>query len=104
MEEIKKFIEGFTNYGTGDEIIGCFTDGYCYWFAYILNERFNGRICYIPVDNHFVFTNGDRLYDITGDCTKNYKDKEVIDWDVYKYREFGSTHLYKLIDDCIFKK
>lgn len=105
MDEIKKFIDNFKSFGTGKEIVDCFSNGNCFWFAYILKARFPyGRILYIPVDNHFVYTDEDKLYDITGDCTKNYKDKATIDWDVYQYRELGSSHLDRLIDDCILKR
>ena len=31
-----------------------FLYGCCYWFAFILNERFGGTTMYLPVENHFV--------------------------------------------------
>ena len=44
-------------------------NGNCYWFAFILHERFpNLKICYLPVEGHFVCkdTIDDNLYDATG--------------------------------------
>ncbi len=105
MEEIKKFIKGVTNYGTGDEIIGCFTEGYCFWFAYILKARFpHGEIYYFPIYNHFVYKAFNRIFDITGDCTASYDTSQMIPWVEYQTKELGSSHLDRLIDDCILKK
>ena len=103
MQKIKKFIHNFKNFGTGEEIIDCFSNGNCFWFAYILQSRFPfGIIYYTPIDNHFVYKYFDRLYDITGDCTDNYDN--IISWEDYQVKELGSSHLDKLIEDCIFKK
>lgn len=104
MKDIKKFIKDFKNFGTGKEIIDCFSNGYCYWFAYILKTRFpNGKIYYVPVDNHFIFSYENSLFDITGDCSVNYLDKLIYSWEYYQYQESGSNHLNKLKNDCILK-
>lgn len=105
MDEIKKFIEGFTNYGTGDEIIGCFTDGYCFWFAYILKARFPyGEIYYSPIYNHFVYKAFNRIFDITGDCTASYDTSQMVSWAEYQMKELGSSHFESLKNACILKK
>ena len=55
-DEIREFLEGMRNGGT----IETFTNGYCYWMAVILKERFGGEIMYNAVDNHFgVLLGGD---------------------------------------------
>ena len=42
-------------------------DGNCYWFAYILKTRFPFlEICYLPIEGHFVCSDGDNFYDWTG--------------------------------------
>ena len=48
--------------------------GNCYWFAFILHERFpHLNICYLPVEGHFVCKdNSDgSLYDATGELNYN---------------------------------
>ena len=51
-----------------------FTNGCCYWFAFILAERFfwEARIMYDQVANHFGTEIRGRVYDITGDVTESY--------------------------------
>ena len=66
-EEILNFIKRFQNEGT----IKTFTEGCCYWFARILDERFNfdsseSGIMYNEINNHFATAIGIDLYDITG--------------------------------------
>lgn len=81
--EIEKFISNFA----GSE--GTFLNGCCYWFAWILERRFQDedpRIQYEPVDGHFVTKIGDRLYDIRGDVTALYGDDETMEdllWDIW---------------------
>ena len=51
-------------------------DGNCYWFAFILAERFpHLTIVYEPVAGHFMVTDGQNYYDWTGvvDMSKYYK-------------------------------
>jgi hypothetical protein len=67
-ESILNFIKRFQNEGT----IKTFTEGCCYWFAKILDERFNfdmpeSGIYYNEIDNHFATMIDLHLYDITGD-------------------------------------
>ncbi len=102
---IKTFIEDFKKFGTGKEIIDCFSYGYCYWFARILLERFGeGEIMYCPVDNHFVYAAFGRVFDITGDCTAKYRGSYMTTWASYKEMEDGSTHLDGLIKNCVLKE
>lgn len=51
-----------------------FTEGMCYWFAYILKGRFPaGKIVYISGYGHFIFKYGSKYYDVTGDVTSKYE-------------------------------
>ena len=58
-----------------------FTEGNCYWFAKILEERFGGVILYNPVENHFAWVdeNHKGTYDITGQI----KGEGFSPWDFY---------------------
>jgi len=105
IEVIKSFIEDFKKFGTGKEIEDCFLYGYCYWFARILRERFGeGEILYCPQENHFVYAAFGRIFDITGDCTETYENSYMTFWSNYQKIEEGSTHLNRLIKDCILKE
>lgn len=55
-----------------------FSNGCCYWFAYMLNARFGATIWYAPIDGHFVGEINDKFYDINGVYTPN---EEMIKWD-----------------------
>ena len=48
--KINSFINGFKELNK-DVIEELFTCGYCYWFAVVLKERFNGVIIYNPIMN-----------------------------------------------------
>lgn len=69
--EIQGFISRFHLSQSVDEV---FTRGCCYWFAFILCQRFAGRsrLMYDQIDNHFMAEIDGRLYDITGDITGKY--------------------------------
>lgn len=79
-----------------------FLFGCCYWFSFILNERFGGATMYLPVENHYVQQIGDRLYDVSGDVTDKYKGAEIMKWSDMQERD---SSLYKrLVRDCINKE
>ena len=86
------FIDRFTSGGKLKDTITTFTQGCCYWFAYILHSRFsNSVIMCDPVINHFVVESENRLYDITGDVTGEYN---VVRWSKYPDKR-------TIIRDCI---
>lgn len=97
-EEILSFIKLFSN--GNDETSIKFTDGLCYWFAFILYERFKpvAKLMYEPVFNHFVVRIGCDLYDITGNVTKRYP--KVIEWKRFPYPDVKA----RIVRDCILKK
>lgn len=83
MNEVLTFIKRFQNEGT----VKTFTEGCCYWFAKILDERFNSfeyesGIWYNGIDNHFATLIGTHLYDITGDLGDI---KDLSGWNNWTY-------------------
>lgn len=99
-ELIEDFIDHFSDFGY--DVIRCFSNGNCYWFAKILYERFGatfkrGEIVYHPIDNHFAYRDNRTgyVYDISG----------MIDgtgfqsWSAYAKED--ALHTQRLIEDCI---
>ncbi len=102
-EEILYFISHFQNPGT----IETFTHGCCYWFADILDNRFNAfeyesGIWYNSINNHFatmIFTNeGPKLFDITGELQIT---DEWESWWNFMFKDSLLTE--RIINDCIDK-
>ena len=103
---VKQFIGKFSEYG--NDVIRCFTQDNCYWFAKILCERFSDLeskpiMMYSPIDNHFTVKIGTRLYDITGDVTETYEhpSRKTVTWHYYKISD--STEYARIVRDCINK-
>lgn len=98
-EKVLKFISRFTGNGHREEVIDCFMNGCCYWFAKVLAERFKEcapLLMYAPVEGHFGALVGGRVYDITGDVTERYN---WVGWDQYRRSEPSQ---YKIIRrDCV---
>lgn len=72
---VARFTDRFTQNGTNEGVINCFTNGCCFWFASCLFERFinsDPDIVYDVVANHFGCLIEGRVYDITGDVTDKY--------------------------------
>lgn len=76
MEPLK-FIKHFLPQGRDTKTVDTFTQGCCYWFAYILFIRFadipDTAIMIDQVENHFGTMINGRVYDITGDVTDIYE-------------------------------
>lgn len=101
---ILNFIDRFTSKGKRQEVIDCFQNGCCYWFAYILSERFidpsltKSMIYYDEINNHFGYYDqeSNRIYDITGDVTNKY------DWEPWEeVINKDLLHAKRIIRDCI---
>lgn len=109
MDEILDFIKHFS--GSEDT----FLHGFCWWFAWILKERFNVRgwfveIMYDPVPGHFVakFMRPDlydfdtHFFDIRGDVTvlykQKWKDQKLYYMDLLE--EVDPAHYAHLMRDC----
>lgn len=101
-DEILYFINQFTNDGKSDQVVDCFTNGNCFWFAIILGLRFDkydSDLVYDEVMNHFGTKIGDEVYDITGIVTDKYTWE---DWGIIAKRD--KLHRDRIIRDCIAKK
>lgn len=83
------------------EIEDCFLHGNCYWFAFILAERFDGEIWYLPIDNHFITYIGLKFYDISGEV-KVAADEPHYRWKYYRLIEPFES--YRIQRDCIDKR
>lgn len=95
-EEVLNFIKAFTDFGT--PVKECFTCGNCYWFAYILHSRFPGSsIVYDVVANHFACQICGKVFDITGDVTKQYH------WDFWErlIHDYDPLVISRIQRDCI---
>ena len=82
-----------------EEVIECFTCGCCYWFAFILRERFREQYgAHIVVDyvaGHFAARiGGRRVFDITGDVTAGHQ------WEPWDACTDVSLHK-RITKDCI---
>ena len=68
-ENIEFFICEFRKaFGDEELVKNVFTCGYCYHFAVIMENMFDGYIIYHPIDNHFAFLEKltGYIFDITG--------------------------------------
>ena len=63
-ENILRFIKKFSDFGT--QVLECFTEGNCFWFAMVLAMEFAGEIYYDPIIGHFATMIDGVMYDITG--------------------------------------
>ena len=96
---VKRFINEFKRFDTG-QVTRTFTNGYCYWFAYILHTRFpDSEIVYYSAGNHFACKIKDRIFDITGDITN--KNLFFESWEEYqKVEPLDSAEVIKY---CVLK-
>jgi len=102
--EVFKFIRRFTQGWKNKGVIDTFTNGCCYWFAYILYERFYDHdawredvdIMYDQVENHFGCRIDGFVYDIRGDVTNSY------DWQEWSsVAESDKLLFQRILRDCI---
>lgn len=105
-EKVCKFIENYksiSNHKNTKEYIElAFTNGNCYWFAFILASVFNGEICYLPIEGHFICKIENEYYDIKGciDESSNYRMDALYFWNEYCNIEPKITE--KIKQQCIF--
>lgn len=74
-----------------------FLNGCCYWFAVIMQTRFDAEIYYDIVNNHFVSKIRNKFYDVSGEVCGNY-----VPW--ASYQETDPIHFARIERDCIYKK
>ena len=92
-ENILHFIKKFSDFG--NQVVECFTEGNCYWFARILAIEFMGTIYYDPIVGHFATMINGVLYDITG-VVENTSDFISIE-EIYKDELLWP----RLLSDCM---
>lgn len=74
-------------------------NGNCYWMAVILQQRFGGEICYLPIIGHFVVRIKGVFYDWNGVVPeKILLEDNVMALDYIK--EFDSLWYEHLMRDC----
>ena len=98
--KILRFIDLF--HPEEDVMKSTFSEGMCYWFAYILKGRFpSGKIVYEPVLGHFLFKYSTHLYDISGNVTEKFKGCVLydIEW-ISQYEPFWYR---RILEGCILK-
>ena len=97
---VSRFIDRFTQNGKRQEVIDCFTNGCCFWFAHTLYARFvyeaDCSLMYDDIMNHFGCQIDGRIYDITGDITEKYRWKTWIE--AYEEDELRGQRIFR---DCI---
>ena len=103
---IEKFKKDFYNGNEEEEILErFFTCGYCYHFAIILENLFDGYVMYNPVENHFAYMSSKthKIYDITGCIGKLKNDgTDLWDrWDYYKITEPVESE--RIEEQCLYK-
>lgn len=99
IPKVLAFIQGFKRFDTG-EVTRTFTNGYCYWFASILNTRFpDSEIVYYAVGKHFACKIEDRIFDITGDIT----DKNLFFESWSSYKKEHPFEVKEILLSCIYK-
>lgn len=96
--EVIKFINTFkyshSNSSKSTEYF--FSHGLCYYFAIILQTRFqSGVIMYDRSCQHFVCKIDDLLYDITGDVTDDHYEDDLVEWSEFENidkQEYDAVH------------
>lgn len=88
MNEVDNFLKRFHD---SDSVDATFTEGCCYWFAFVLFARFLSKgatLMYDEVANHFGTKINGVVYDITGDVSDKYEWKEwnTVTDEALKYR------------------
>lgn len=97
---ILSFIEGFKLVNP-KAIEHTFYNGYCYWFANILAQRFHGSIWFNPDLIHFACNINEALYDIYGKIENAILFKDWIRWDEYQVN--NPELIESIVSSCIKK-
>jgi hypothetical protein len=98
--DIETFIKKFNKYEKNEVLLETFTQGFCYYFALILHDRYPEGIIYYNTDNHFALKMDDKIYDITGECQEKWKYRgKWYSWN--EYQSIESLESKGIIRDCI---
>jgi len=99
-DEVMQFINYFKK-DYSKELEDMFINGWCYWFALILKERFDGEILYVPVYVHFITRIDGKCYDIKGLVISEDILNLAQPWEEYKI--FDSADSTRIEYYCINK-
>lgn len=104
-ENIDFFICEFRKaFGDEELVKNVFTCGYCYHFANILENLFNGEIMYNPIDNHFAFMDLQHhfLWDINGKINNaNLFTNCWYNWENYQIED--PIESKRIMEQCAYK-
>lgn len=112
MNKVEKFIHDFKKVSP-EYISYTFYRGYCYWFAVILSQRFNGEIWFNPDIVHFAAyiktKNRAWLYDIYGlvnigvsPITGEPESSNWVSWE--EFQKTNQEAVKSIVDSCIKKR
>ena len=94
-----------------EELESVFYRGYCYWFAFILAERFKGTIWFNPRIVHFATKIGNDMYDIYGKVRpgicpitgqEDYSESDWIEWSEFQINNHEAVE--SIVNSCIKKE
>ena len=85
--KILQFIFRFQQ--SSPDMIRVFTTGYCYYFAVLLKDAFDGNIYLNPEKDHIIWSNDRKVfYDITGVCNGQIKKSSIVEVPKEKLKSF----------------
>lgn len=96
-EKVLSFISRFNHYEKDNVLLNTFTQGFCYYFSIILQERFGGEIYYEYIEGHFYCKIDSQYYDIRGNRTEFVDETKLINKDEY-------LQVNSIITGCILKE
>lgn len=110
MNKVERFINNMKELFP-EELESVFYRGYCYWFAFILAERFKGTIWFNPKIVHFATKIGKDMYDIYGKVrpgicpitgSEDFSENDWIEWTEFQinYHEVVES----IVNSCIKKE
>lgn len=108
MNRVENFINDMKS-RFSKELEHVFYNGYCYWFALILAERFKGEVWFNPKLVHFAAHIDNNLYDIYGKITPGISPTGEKDYSEHTWFEWGQFQINNhemvesIVDSCIKK-
>ena len=110
MNKVEIFINDMKEFFP-EELESVFYRGYCYWFAFILAERFKGTIWFNPKIVHFAAMINEDLYDIYGKiipgiCPVNgdedFSENNWVEWSEFQLNHHEAVE--SIVNSCIKKE
>ena len=110
MNKIEQFIDNMKEVFP-EELETVFYRGYCYWFAFILAERFKGTIWFNSKIIHFATKIENDMYDIYGKVRpgicpvtgiEDYSENDWIEWSNFQINHHEAVE--SIVNSCIKKE